>query len=154
MPRRRSSTLLLDSPGDERREAHEDRLDVAAGAQPEQRAAVVDQVELHVSAAPAEVLRAVLVGVRGRAAALDQRRVGGQEGLAHVADEGPALLAAQVVEEDAAHAALAAAVADEEVLLRPAREAIVHPRAVRVADLLQHAMEMARVLDELPAGGQ
>src|SRR5437870_2869973 len=152
MPRRRSSTLLLDSPGDERREAHEDRLDVAAGAQPEQGAAVVDQVELDVPAAPAELLRAVLVGVRGRAAALDQWSVRGQERLAHIANERPALLAAEIVEEDAAHAPLAAAVADEEVFLRPAREAVVEAGTVRVADLLQHAMEVSRVLDELPAG--
>ena len=39
-------------PADERRQAHEDRVHVAARAQPEDRAAVIDQVELDVAAAP------------------------------------------------------------------------------------------------------
>src|SRR5437868_723327 len=115
-----SSGLRIGSPGDEWREAHEDRLDVSARAQAEESAAVVDQVELDVSPAPAELLRTVVLGVRQRAAPLRDRRVGGQERVPDVAQERPALVAAQVVEEDPAHAALVAAVLDEEVVLRPA----------------------------------
>ena len=46
------------APGRLGRQAHQDRVDVAAGAQAEQGAAVVDQVELGIAAAPFELLAA------------------------------------------------------------------------------------------------
>src|SRR5207302_224499 len=96
------STTARPSPAHQRREAHEDRLGVAAALEAEQRAAVVDEVEFDVAAAPAQLCGAILLGPGNAAAPLDQRHVRGQEGLADASHEGPVLRTAQVVEEDAA----------------------------------------------------
>src|SRR5205814_2861002 len=128
----RSSASHIESPGDKRREAHEDGFHVPARAQAEERAAIVDQVELDVAPTPAEELRPIFLRIWQRAAALRERRVGGQERVADVAQERPALVPPQVVEEDAAHSSFAAAMLDEEVVLRPLREAVVQLRSVRV----------------------
>src|SRR5262245_24791088 len=55
-----------------RRQRREDRVDIAAGAQPEDGAAVVEQVELHVAAAAHELLLALGLAPRRS----EERRVG------------------------------------------------------------------------------
>src|SRR3546814_6609986 len=60
-PRRPAPDRRL-RPGGFRRQAHEDRLDVAAGLQAEPGAAVVEQVELGVAAAAEELVAALLLG--------------------------------------------------------------------------------------------
>src|SRR3954470_15608430 len=82
---RSGARCLVFSPGDERRQAHEDRLDVSAAAQPEQRPPIVEQVEFHVAAAPAQLLRAIVLRVPHVGAPLDEGCVGGKECVAYVA---------------------------------------------------------------------
>src|SRR4051812_18194051 len=71
-----------------RRQAHQDRLDVAAGLQAEDRAAVVQQVELHVPPAPHKLMIPVLLRPWRSHAPADDPRIGIQERLAHIPDEG------------------------------------------------------------------
>ena len=64
----------------------EDRIDVdvAAGLQPENRAAVVEQVELDVAAAADELLLAVGLGPRRREIAAHELGIDVEEGAADV----------------------------------------------------------------------
>src|SRR5262249_19146916 len=75
-----------------RRQRHQDRLDAAAGLQAEDRAAVVDEVELDVAAAA--VLLELLLRLRIRLvlAAAGDGGVGVEEGVAGATDEGEGLL--------------------------------------------------------------
>src|SRR5580704_8771050 len=83
-------------------ERHEDRLDIAAGLEAEQRAAVVEQVELDIAAAPDELVAALLLGPRLQHVTADQSRVDPEKGLADGAGEGEIALpiAVEVVVED------------------------------------------------------
>src|SRR3546814_15463602 len=56
-----------------RGQAHQDRVDIAAGLEPEQRAAIVDEVEFGVAPAPFELARLVRVGPRQPHAAAPDR---------------------------------------------------------------------------------
>src|SRR3954447_21048853 len=105
-----------------RRHRGENRLDVAAGLEAEDRAAVVEQVELDVAAAPHLLLVAVGGAPRRREIAAHDLRIDREEGLADVAGEGEILVRIarpEIVEEDAADAAHLAAVPEEEVLVAP-----------------------------------
>ena len=51
-------------PGRLRGQRHQDRLDIAAGLEAEQGAAVVEQVELDIAAAADQLVAALLVGPR------------------------------------------------------------------------------------------
>src|SRR5207244_2520925 len=98
------------------RQRHQDALDPAAGLQPEERAAVVQQVELDVPAAAEQLEPPLPLRVRQRLAAADDRQVRVQERLAGVADKGERLfeIALDVIEEDAADAARLVAVRQKE----------------------------------------
>src|SRR3546814_6451759 len=74
-------------PGGFRRQAHEDRLDVAAGLQAEPDAAVVEQVELGVAAAAEELVAALLLGPGLRHVAAHQGGIDLQAGAADVLSE-------------------------------------------------------------------
>src|SRR5690606_5519506 len=101
-----------------RGQAHQYRLDAATGLQTEERAAVVDEVELDVAATPDQLERALRLAPRRVAPAHHDRHIRIDERAADPFDkrarrlEGRAVLAvaetcrAEVVEEDAAHAAL------------------------------------------------
>src|SRR5207302_842148 len=82
-----------------------DRLDIAAGRQSEARAAVVEQVELDIAAAPDELM-AALLGRPGKPHARPHdRREDSEKGLADGADKGEVALpvaAVEVIEKDAA----------------------------------------------------
>src|SRR6185436_9066977 len=96
--------LPVVAPGDQRRQRHQDRFGAAARLQAEQRAAVVDKVELDVAAA-AELLEGPLLQREGFAlAALGDWQVRLQKVVAAVADKGEESIdiALEVVEEDAA----------------------------------------------------
>src|ERR1700722_16155088 len=69
------------------REAHQDGPDVAAGLQAEQRATVVDQVELHVAAAADQLVFALGRRPGLRHATPDDPGIGVQESLPDVPDE-------------------------------------------------------------------
>src|SRR3546814_6045346 len=81
-----------------------DRLDVAAGLQAEQRAAVMQQVELDVAAAPNQLVASLLLGPAIVHVPLDEARVDVEECLSDVAGEGEVGLeaAVEIVVEDAA----------------------------------------------------
>src|SRR3546814_5967873 len=116
-------------PGGFRRQAHEDRLDVAAGLQAEPGAAVVEQVELGVAAAAEELVAALLLGPGLRHVAAHQGGIDLQEGAADVLSEGEVALtvaAVEVVVENAADAACLAAVGTEGVLVAPLLEGRAH----------------------------
>src|SRR3546814_12833887 len=84
-----------------------DRLDVAAGLQAEQRAAVMQQVELDVAAAPNQLVASLRLGPAIVHVPLDEARVDVEECLSDVAGEGEVGLeaAVEIVVEDAADAA-------------------------------------------------
>src|SRR6202034_76947 len=92
-------------PAHQRRERHEDRLGAVARLEAEERAAVVEEVELDVAPAPVELELSLALAVWGVSAAFDDRQVGGKEGIADAAQQLEAALEAaipQVVEEEAA----------------------------------------------------
>src|SRR5262245_28147270 len=90
-------------PAHQRRHRGEDRLDIAAGLQAENGAAVVEQVELDIAAAPHELLFAV--GLRpGRCdVAPDDRGIDAEKGAPDLLGEveiGLPVAAVEIVEED------------------------------------------------------
>ncbi|MES1942613.1 ferric pseudobactins receptor protein RF5-like protein [Salinisphaera sp. PC39] len=145
------------TPGGQRRHRHQDGLRAALRLQPEQGAAVVDQVELHVAPAPVELEIALALAVSRIAAAFDDGGVGGHETASHVAREVETALEApfvEVVEEQAADAALLAAVREVEVVVAPALEARIDVLAVDGAEIADAAMPVARVRLEAVVGRQ
>src|SRR5690606_2483456 len=121
------------APARERRHRAQDRLGASAGLQAEQRAAVVDQVELDVAPAAPGLEVALALAVRFVAVAFDDRRIRVEEGIPDRARERERPLEArlvQVVEEDAADAARLVAVLQEEVVVAPLLEARVDRKSV------------------------
>src|SRR5215467_2587853 len=103
-----------------RREGGEDRVDIAAGAQPEDGAAVVEQVELHVAAATHELLLALCFGPGRGEIPAHQLGIDPPEGTAHLLREGEIFLAVTAVEivvENAADAAHLVAMLEIEILV-------------------------------------
>src|SRR3569833_1355168 len=95
-------------PPRQRRQGHQDRLDIAAGLQPEDRAAVIEQVELDIAAAPFQLVGAVLLGPRLVHMLPHDRLIGLEKTLADIACEGEVGLpvaGGQIVVKDAADAA-------------------------------------------------
>src|ERR1700757_3658945 len=107
----------------DRRQRGQERLHIAAGAQPEDGAAVVEQVELHVAAAAHELFLA-LGRAPGRGEILaHQFGINPPERAAHLLGEGEVRLpvrAVEIVVENAADAAHLAAVAQVEIFIAPA----------------------------------
>src|SRR5690606_4353219 len=119
--------------------------------QPEQGAAVVDQVELDVAAAPIGLEVALPLAVGGVAVPLDDRRVGLEEGVADRARHrvrGVETRLVQVVEEHAAHAAGLAPMPKVEVLVAPLLEARMPVRAEGLERLLADTVKADHVLLE------
>src|SRR5262245_40375246 len=101
--RRARLGMPIVAPADEGRERHEDRFRAAAGLETEERAAVPDQIELHVAAAAVELEIALALAVRHVFAAPQDRQVGGQEMIADAPQQREAALESplvQIVEED------------------------------------------------------
>ena len=124
----------------------EDRIDfdVAAGLEAEDRAAVVEQVELDIAAAPHLLLVPVGLRPRRREIAAHDRRIDREEGLADVAGEGEILVRIArpvIVVEDAADAAHLAAMLEEEVLVAPRLVALVVGGRVALAGAAHRGME-------------
>src|SRR5579875_2857627 len=112
-------------PGGLRRQGHENRLDIAVGLEPEQGAAVIDEVEFDITAA-ADQLLAALFGRPGlEHVAPDEAGIDGEKRLADIAGEGEIPLpvpAVEVIEKNAADPARLVAVPDEEVFIAPRLE--------------------------------
>src|SRR3546814_3362915 len=71
---RKRGALFLSGPFGERRQAHQDRVDIAAGLEPEQSPAVVDEVEFGIAPAPDQLRLALGLGEgQAHAAAHDLR---------------------------------------------------------------------------------
>src|SRR3954463_12709696 len=71
-----------------RRQRRQDRVDIAAGLESENRAAVVEQVELDIASAPDQLLLAVFGRPCRREIATHDVRIGLQEGVADGVGEG------------------------------------------------------------------
>src|SRR5512144_427715 len=99
----------------------QDRLDIAAGAQPEDRAAIVEQVEFHIAAAPDQLLLALGVCPRLRKVFPHQGWIDAQESAADILREGEGFVPVgfQIVVEDAADSAWLITVLEEEVFVAP-----------------------------------
>src|SRR5262245_61976382 len=105
-----------------RRQRGENRVDIAAGAQPEDGAAVVEQVELHVAAAAYELLLALGRAPRRGEIPAHQLGIDAQEGAADVLREGEvgrAVAAVEIVVEDATDAAHLVAMLQVEIFVAP-----------------------------------
>src|SRR5690606_33182197 len=138
-----------------RRHRAEDRFAASARLESEQRAAVVDEIELDVSSAPPCLERALALAVGFVAMTQHDRRVGVEEGIADRAQQREAVREAalvQVVEEDAADAARLVAVLQKEVFVAPALEARIEIVAEGLKRLLAHAVEAYDVLLERIVG--
>src|ERR1700691_1178916 len=130
------------------RQRHQDRLDIAAGLQAEQRAAVVEQVELDIAAAFHQLLAALLRGPGTQHVAADDARIYPRERLAHAAGEGEIvvpLAAVEIVEEDAADAATLVPVFQEEIFVAPLLEARVIAGIVRRAGRFERGVKILGV---------
>src|SRR6185312_11618020 len=145
--------ILTLRPGHHRRQGHQDRLDIAAGLQAEDGAAIVEQVELDIAAAAHQLMLAVLLGPAFLHVAPDERRIDVEEGQSDVARKGEIALpiaAVEIIVEDAADAARLAAMLQEEIFVAPLLEARVIAGIVRVAGLLEARVEIARVRLDRP----
>src|SRR6185437_12164941 len=118
---------------------------------PEQRAAVPDEIELDVAAAPVRLEVALALAVRHRAPSLDDRRVRVDEVVADASrhrERAREAALVEVVEEDAADAARLVAMLEVEVRVACALHARIEIGAIRRQRVAADAMEMLRVLDE------
>src|SRR5215470_17284204 len=100
------------------RHRRQDRIDVAAGLQPEGGAAVVEQVELDITTAPDQLLLALGRAPRRCEIAPDQCGIDLQEGAADILSEGEVGLPVagiMVIVEDAADAARLLAMRQKEI---------------------------------------
>src|SRR5579884_1159215 len=140
-----------------RRQRHQDRFGAAAGLQAEQRAAIVDQVELDVAAAAVELEFALGFAKLYIFPFFHNRQVRVEETVADRALEREAALEAagvEVVEEQAADAARLAAVAQIEVFVAPALAARIDVGAERRAQRARHAVPVHDVLVERIVRGE
>src|SRR5262245_18471266 len=140
-----------------RRQRHEDGLGSATRLQPEERAAVVDQVELDIAPAAVELEASLPLPKRHGPALFQDGKIGRQEGVADRAREAEGKIEvalSEVVEEDAADAARLIAVLEVKVAVAPRLEARVVIRAEGLECLLAAAMEVARVLLEAVIRGE
>src|SRR5215831_15336780 len=121
----RMCPLAGSRPLHQRRQRGQDRIDVAAGAQPEDGAAVVEQVELDIAAAAHELLLALgLAPGRGEIPA-HQLWIDATEGAADLLRESEVRLAVAAVEiivENATDATHLVAVLEIEIFVAPALE--------------------------------
>src|SRR5205807_4566788 len=123
--------------------------DVAAGLQPEQGAAVIEQVELDVAAAAHQLLLALRLRPARCPIAADELRVDAQEGSAHVLREGKIrvpIAAIVPIVKNAADAARLVAVLQKKIFIAPALVFLIRrDRRMRVAGGLHGGMEVAGV---------
>ena len=110
-------------PARERRQRHQDRFGAPAGLQPEQRAAVVDQVEFDIAAAPQQLERSAparrTASSRRRSAIGSQAFGKASPTRAREREAGVEGRLVEVVEEEPADAARLVAVRQEEIAVAP-----------------------------------
>src|SRR5258708_329424 len=116
-------------PADQRRHGHQDRCGAPARLQAEQRAAVVNQVEFHISAATVELKVALPLAPGHPPAALQNGHVGGKKMIADASREAEGMVEALVgvvVEEQTADAACFVTMRQEEIAVAPGLVFLVH----------------------------
>src|SRR5688572_27685206 len=145
---RAGGRLPVIAPFGARRQGHEDRLGAAARLQAEERAAIVDQVELDVAAAPVGLEAALALAERQVFPSFEKRYVGLEEMVADRLRQVERGRLRQVVEEDAADAARLVAVAQVEVFVAPALVLRIVIGAERRQRLPARCVEVARVVLE------
>src|SRR6185369_12166815 len=105
-----------------RRQRHQDRLDIAAGLQPEAGAAVVQQVELDIAPAPDQLMATLFRRPRPVHPLPNDGGIDLEKRLADTAAERKIALpvaAVEIIEKDAAGAARLVAMWQEEILVAP-----------------------------------
>ena len=140
--------LLALRPLHHRRHRRQDRLDIAAGAQAENGAAVVEQVELDIAAAAHQLLVALGLAPGRREIVRHQLGIDAAEGAADILREGEDRLPVgfQIVVENPADAAHLVAVLEEEIVVAPFLVFVVgRDRGVRVAGRAHGGVEGERV---------
>src|SRR5688572_16960761 len=132
-----------------RRQRHQNRVGVAAGLEAEQCAAVVEQVELDITAAADQLAAALLVGPVAAHVAAHDLGIAGKERFADRAGEAEILVpvaGVEMVVEDAAKAARLLAVRQVEIFVAPLLVARIVAGVGAVAGTLERGVEVGGVL--------
>mmetsp|Transcript_57784 Transcript_57784/g.132724 ORF Transcript_57784/g.132724 Transcript_57784/m.132724 type:complete len:209 (+) Transcript_57784:433-1059(+) len=131
------------------RKRHENALDATARLEAEDSAAVVDEVELDITAASHLLPLSLFLRERIILVLLNQRQVGRHdriEALFRESEDRLGVAVVQVVEEDATKATRLATVLDVEILVGPLLELGVVAWIVLVARLLVRTMEVLHIV--------
>src|SRR5688500_4957299 len=139
------------------RQRHQYRLGAPTRLEPEERAAVVDQVEFHVAAAPIRLKGALALAVLNIHAAFDDGQIGGKEMLAHASRQREARLEPrfiEVIEENPADAARFPPVPDIKIFVAPLLETGMAIGTKSRERLAANAVEMRRVFGIPVVGGE
>src|SRR5699024_9499561 len=139
------------------RQRHENGLRATAGLQPEQRAAIVDEVEFDVAATAVELERAFALTVGRVLAAGDDGGIGVGKCCADVTDECEAAIKArfvEIIEKQPADAAAFVAVAQVKIIVTPRLEAWVDVIPIGGAGGVRGLVPGDGVRAKAVAGGQ
>src|SRR5690625_883569 len=139
-------------PGGKRGQAHQHRVRIMAGLQPESRATIPDEVEFGIAPALHQLMRAVFLGPALVHAPARDRQERIQKGTPDIAGEVEItrpIQRAEIIIEDAADAPGLLAVADHEIIIRPFLEARIIARIVSVAGIPQLLVKEGGVLFDL-----
>src|SRR5665213_3085570 len=132
-----------------RRQRHQDCFGAPVRLQPEQRAAVLHEIELDVATAPVELELALALAMGVVAMALDERQVSRDERLGDALrqrERAPAAIVGEVVEEDATDAAWLTAVLQEKIIVARPLHRRMHIGAERQHGVAAGAMEVPRIV--------
>src|SRR6266705_3233731 len=154
--RTRRVGLPVITPLHERGQGHQYRLGAAGRLQAEQRAAIINEIELHIAAAAIGLEIPLALAVRKTFPALDNRKIGWKKMVADAASKLEARIETalvQIIEENPADAARLAAVLEIEVLVTPAFETRIVLGAGGLERLSARGVKVARVLLEPVIGG-
>src|SRR5213592_3316752 len=155
--RTRRIRLPVITPLHERGQRHQYRLGAAGRLQSEQRAAIIDEIELHIAAAAIGLEVSLALAVRKILPALDDGKISRKKMIADAASELEARVETalvQIIEENPADAARLAAVLEIEVLVAPAFETGIAVGAETLERPPARGMKVARVLLEPVVRGQ
>src|SRR5665213_4376850 len=139
-----------------RRQRHQDRFGASVRLQPEQRAAVLHEVELDVASAPVELELALAFAMGVVAMALHERQVSREERLGDALRqrERASAIVGEVVKKDAADAAWLTAVLQEKIVVARPLHRRMHIGTERQHGIAAGAMEVPCILGESITGRQ
>src|SRR5439155_13298920 len=149
--RTRRVRLPVITPLHERGQGHQYRFGAAGRLQAEQRAAIINEIELDIAAAAIGLEIPLALAVRKTFPALDNRKIGWKKMVADAASKLEARIETalvQIIEENPADAARLAAVLEIEVLVAPAFETGIVVGAESLERPPARGMKVARVLLE------